>query len=46
MAEEEKMLLFDTSYDHYYKYLGVYEYITTSGAMNTIPKFKVYFEKK
>lgn len=46
LTENEMPMLFSQDYEHYYKYIGVYEYITTTGAKNTVPKFKSYFTKK
>lgn len=44
--QNERGLLFDEEYEHYYKYEGVYKYNTTSNYMNIVPSFKVFFEKK
>ena len=46
LTENEMPMLFSQDYEHYYKYIGVYEYITTTGTKNTVPKFKSYFTKK
>lgn len=46
LPETDKNLFFDDSYNRYYKYEGVYSYETVNHSINTVPKFKVYFEKK
>ncbi len=38
---EERELFFDENYEHYYKYVGIYESST-----KLLPSFKVFFEKK
>ncbi len=46
IAEADRNKFFDDNYIKYYKYLGVLTYQTVRGAMNTVPKLKVYFEEK
>lgn len=45
LTENERHLLFSQDYEHYYKYVGVYEYTGTDGK-NTVPMFKAYFSRK
>lgn len=46
LPESDRNLFFDDSYKKYYKYEGVYSYETVNHVANTVPKFKVCFEKK
>ena len=46
LPESDRNLFFDDSYNKYYKYEGVYSYETVYHVANTVPKLKVYFEKK
>lgn len=46
LPESDRNLFFDGSYTKYYKYEGVYSYETVNHSVNTVPKLRVYFEKR
>lgn len=46
LPESQRNLFFDEDYTHYYTYEGVFTYETVNYMANTVPKFKVNFEKK
>ena len=46
LNDNEKNLLFNSSYIKFYQYIGPWTYTTTNGGSNTVPVFKVIFYER